>query len=280
MTPPPIDDHVRLEDVGEARAGARRAGRRSARRRSIASRVAGRCASLGHRLAVDRPLGERLAERRVGLAFGRRLALPAERRARGERLDAAVVGAVALAGRPVDLRSRCGRARRRPRSSRGRARRPRIRPPPIPVPIGQHHHVRLAPRRRRRGTRPGRRRWRRCRRRPAGRPARATRSRIGRSVDRQVDRGTATPRSWSIVAGIPSPTAQHVGARLLRLRHLAAEHLDQLAPRSGRSRPRGSRRGPAGRRRRRRRASWCRPGRPRSSRGGSTAAGRVRRGHA
>ena len=66
-------------------------------------RVAGQ-RRLGHGLAVDLlAVGEQRAEGGVGLALGGRAALAAERRARGERLDAAAAGAVALAGRAVDL---------------------------------------------------------------------------------------------------------------------------------------------------------------------------------
>ena len=60
--------------------------------------------SLGHRLAVDRlPRRQQPPEGRVRRAFGRGQPLAPERRPGGERLDAAVVGAVALAGRAVGL---------------------------------------------------------------------------------------------------------------------------------------------------------------------------------
>ena len=140
-------------------------------------------AATGDRLAVDLLAGgEQLAEGGVGLAFGGRAAFAAERGARGERLDAAAVGAVALAARAVHRRSPCGRARRRRRWRRGRSRRRgsgrrrcRCRSSASPR-CGRRG-------RRRRGARRGRRRWRRCRRRSAGRCA------------RRRGRGSAGPRS-------------------------------------------------------------------------------------
>ena len=89
------------------------------------------------------PSAQQLAEGRVGRAFGRRPALAAERGAGGERLDAAVVRAVALAGRAVgldhdvaELGAGAGRAAVDLAVEDQAA--------ADPGADGQHHHVRLA----------------------------------------------------------------------------------------------------------------------------------------
>ena len=63
----------------------------------------------------------------------------------------------------------------------------------------------------------------------AGRPVRSTtRSRIGRFSIGRLTAATARPFSWSIVAGIPIPTASTPGRAALRLGDLAHQQLDQL----------------------------------------------------
>ncbi len=117
------------------------------------------------------PSASTLPSAESGRAFRRRPALAAERRARGQRLDAAVVGAVALAGRAVGLDHDVAELGPGP----GRAAvdlAVEDQPAADPGPDRQHHRCAASPGRRRRGTRRARRRCRRCRRRPAGRPAR------------------------------------------------------------------------------------------------------------
>ena len=69
-----------------------------------------------------------------------------------------------------------------------------------------------------------------------------TRSRIGRSAIGRLTAETATPLSWSIVAGMPSPTAGR-RAGFARLARSRAPPGRPARPRPGRSRPRGSPRG-------------------------------------
>ena len=116
------DDHVGLEDVGEARAGDAEP---AADQVEDADRglVAGE-RRLGHGLAVDlAALGEQPAERRVG----RRARPPRAPRGRApcpRRAPRRSRGWGSCPGRAGRRpRSRCGRARRRRRSRRGRARR-------------------------------------------------------------------------------------------------------------------------------------------------------------
>ena len=92
----------------------------------------------------------------------------------------------------------------------------------------QHDDVRARPGRRRTGARRARRGWRRCRSPPG---ARAARSSGPGSARRRASRLTAliaTPRSRSIVQGIPSPIGSDVGAGLERLAELALERREQL----------------------------------------------------
>ena len=62
-----------------------------------------------------------------------------------------------------------------------------------------------------------------------GRPTRSeTMSRIGRSASGRLTAETAMPLSWSIVAGIPSPTASTPGRASRASLDLADQQLDQL----------------------------------------------------
>ena len=165
----------------------------------------------GYRLAVDRPafggeLGRAPSPARARPRRGPRgRARCPRRRSRRSRGRGSCPG---RAGRPS--RSPCGRARRRRRSRRGRSgrrgsgrRRSRCR---------SSASRRCRPRGpRRRGARRGRRRWRRCRRRSAARSGSPTSSRIGRSSIGRLTAEIAMPRSWSIVAGMPRPTAATPG---------------------------------------------------------------------
>ena len=231
---------------------------------------------VGHRLAVDLlALGEQLAEGRVGLAFRRRAALAAERRARGEGLDAAAVGAVALAAAARPSRSPCGRARRRHRSRRGRSRRrgsgrrrSRCRSSASPRSAAP----RAAPKR--------------CSASAAtlaslstkaGSPVRSTTmSRIGRSSIGRLTAATATPLLVVDRRRDPQPDRLDPGRAARASLDLAHQQLDQLAPRPGRpSASRLSQRSRS-RRRGRRAASSSRPDRRRSLRPGSWRQGLYR----
>ena len=222
-----------------ARAPARAAGRRRrSRRRRRRSRRARRCwrswrratpsrppirsktpiavsspasaASVTALPSISSPSASSLPRAESGLAFGRR-ARPRGRAPCPRRASRRSRGRGSCPGRAARRsRSRCGRARRRRRSSRGRSRRRgsgrrRSRCRSSASPRCRR------PGRRRRGARRARRRWRRCRRRPAARSARRPgRGSAGSSIGR-LTAETATPRSWSIVAGIPSPTAATSG---------------------------------------------------------------------
>ncbi len=140
------------------------------------------------RVAVVRELGDQrpgklapVSERqraRVGALGSDPRGLARERRARRERFDAAPVGAVALAGRPMEVDHDVSElARGADRSPVGLGR-PRIRPPPIPVPIVISSDLGGTRARRRRGARRSPRRCRRCRRTQAARAARSSRPRM------------------------------------------------------------------------------------------------------
>ena len=245
--------------------GRRRAGCRPARRPRSRSRRPPSAASVTALPSISSPVGEHPAEGRVGRAFRRRPALAPERGARGERLDAAAAGAVALARRAVhldhdvaELGAGAGRAAVELAAE--------DQPAADPGPDRQHHRVRLRLARRRRGARPARRRWRRCRRRPAARSAR----RPGRgSARRSIGRLTAeiaTPRVVVDRRRDPEPDRARPRARFARLLDLAHEQLDQLLlalPGRGLAALAEDVSSP---RRGRRRASSSRPGRRRSSR--------------
>ena len=183
---------------------------------------------LGDRLAVDlAALGEHRAERRVGLALGGGARLAAERGAGGVGLDAAVPGAVALTGQAVHRDHDVAELGARPRSPPGRSRRRGSGRRRCRCRSSASRRCRRRGRRRR-GARRGPRRWRRCRRRSAARSARRPASRIGRFSIGRLTAEIATPRSWSIVAGIPRPTAATPGRARRASLDLAHEQLHQL----------------------------------------------------
>ena len=207
--------------------GRRRAGAPTRSKTPIAVASPASAASVTALPSISRPSASIVPSAESGSRSAAVAPLAAERRARGERLDAAVAGAVALAGRAVHRRSPCGPARRRRRSSRGRARR--------------------------RGS--GRRRCRcrssaspRCRRPRAapkrcsasaatlaslstktGRPVRSADQVADRQVvDRQVDRGDRDPALVVDRGRDPEADGGDAGACLAGLVDLADQQLDQL----------------------------------------------------
>ena len=166
----------------------RRAGCRQRRRLAIAVCVAGRAPPRSRAVpSISSPVGERLGQRRVRLALGR---APAPRRASAVPEASASTqpwfGQLPWQGGPSTSITTW----------------PSSAPAPVEPAVDlaaedqaaadpgadrQHHRVRARRARRRRGARRAPRRWRRCRRRPAGPMRSATRSRIGRFVERQVD---------------------------------------------------------------------------------------------
>ena len=194
---------------------ARRRGAGPPRRRPPPARIALH-RQLGHRPADDRPARRAPCRGPSRARAPRPLSLPRDRGPRGERLDAAAVGAVALAGRTILLDHDVAQLRTRRRSTRGRSRR------------------RGSSRRRSRS------RWSASPRSRAPRPAPnrnsasaatfaslsmktgspscfAIRSRRGTSEISRLTAWIATPRSWSMVAGIPRPAQTHIGPRVPRL---------------------------------------------------------------
>ena len=95
-------DHLGLEDVGELVEGDPEP-RPIRSKTPTAGRVAAGAASVTALPSIVVALGEHLPSAESGSRSAAARALAAERRARGERLDAAAVRAVALAARPVDL---------------------------------------------------------------------------------------------------------------------------------------------------------------------------------
>ncbi len=191
------------------------------------------------RPSISLALGAGPAERRVGVLLGGQATLAAERGARGERLDAAAVGAVALAGRPRVVDDDVAELGARRRSSRERPRRRGSSPPPMPVPIVS---ITTSPAPRATPSR--------CSASAAtlaslstyvGRPRRSPiRSRIGTSTIGRFTELTATPRVRSIVRRDAEADRLDVGMGLERLSQLRLELGEQVrgaAAGGGRERP-------------------------------------------
>src|SRR3954447_3277119 len=114
--PTPDDDHLRIEDVGDAGQAHPEiaADERHRADRGLVAVVR----QLGHQCAGDvASSGELAAERGVGRLARGTLALARERRAGGQRLQATVVRTVARAGRPVLVDDEMAELARRPVSS-------------------------------------------------------------------------------------------------------------------------------------------------------------------
>ena len=120
MTPPPKT--ITSGSKTFARPLAKAPSRRPIDLEHLARHLVARDRGSRRRAAVHLFAGfQELAQRRLGMALGRRLGLPSERGARRDRLGAAVVGAVPLAARAVgvddhvaELGPGAGRARGRP----------------------------------------------------------------------------------------------------------------------------------------------------------------------